>query len=116
MKNKQAIKKVFLAAVFLGIIFLPHPVLASWITGIAQTGIYYIGASITYLLLTTASGILALSAAIFDAVIAKTIVSGSLGKIEAVNIGWTIVRDVSNLFLIFALVFIAIATILQLES
>ncbi|TSC71746.1 MAG: Uncharacterized protein G01um101470_506, partial [Parcubacteria group bacterium Gr01-1014_70] len=39
-----------------------------------------------------------------------------LGGIEAITIGWAIVRDVANMFFIFILLVIAIATILRYES
>ncbi len=40
----------------------------------------------------------------------------NIGGIAAVNVGWGVVRDISNIFLIFILVWIAISTILGLGS
>lgn len=39
-----------------------------------------------------------------------------LREVKAITVGWTIVRDISNIFLIFVLLVIAIATILRIEN
>ena len=53
-------------------------------------------------------------AELFDAAIAVSL--AGLSGIKAVTVGWTITRDIANIFFIFALLIIAIATILRLES
>lgn len=40
----------------------------------------------------------------------------NIGSVGAVNVGWGVVRDISNIFLIFILIWIAISTILGLDS
>ncbi len=52
---------------------------------------------------------------ILDAAIDKTIKGGTY-ELEVVDIGWTAVRDFSNMFFIFALLYIAILTILGLAG
>src|SRR3989344_4054506 len=58
--------------------------------------------------------LITLFANFFDAAIAISL--AGLSGIDAVTIGWTITRDIANIFFIFALLIIAIATILRLES
>ncbi|TSC80299.1 MAG: Uncharacterized protein G01um101429_149 [Parcubacteria group bacterium Gr01-1014_29] len=53
-------------------------------------------------------------AQLLDAAIALSL--AGLGGIEAITIGWTITRDIANIFFIFILLIIAIATILRLEQ
>lgn len=53
-------------------------------------------------------------AQLFDGVVAISL--AGLSGIDAVTRGWTITRDIANIFFIFALLVIAIATILRLES
>lgn len=58
---------------------------------------------------------LTISGKILDYTMEKT-VSGEFFNISAINTGWAVSRDVANLFFIFILLYIAIATILQLSS
>ena len=51
-------------------------------------------------------------ATILDFSIERTINSATYANLAAVNVGWTAVRDFSNMFFIFALLYIAIKTIL----
>lgn len=44
------------------------------------------------------------------------IADAPLREVQAITVGWTIVRDIANIFLIFILLVIAIATILRIES
>jgi hypothetical protein len=53
---------------------------------------------------------------ILDAAIDVTIKSSTYAELAVVNIGWTAVRDFSNMFFIFALLYIAILTILGLAG
>jgi len=53
---------------------------------------------------------------LLDYVLEISIRGGILNEIGAIQIGWEIVRDLSNIFFIFILLFIAIATILQKEQ
>ncbi len=53
-------------------------------------------------------------AQLFDATVAISL--AGLGGIRAITVGWEITRDVANIFFIFILLVIAIATILRLES
>jgi hypothetical protein len=58
---------------------------------------------------------LTISGKILDYTMEKT-VSGEFFNISAINTGWAVSRDVANLFFIFILLYIAIATILRLSS
>ncbi|MEK7647323.1 MAG: hypothetical protein AAB378_03090 [Patescibacteria group bacterium] len=64
---------------------------------------------------TPASGILWLAGQIFNFSLNLSLNSGALGK-DIVSIGWAISRDVANLFFIFVLLYISIATILRLSG
>lgn len=54
------------------------------------------------------------AAGLFDTAI--VVAMAPLHNIKAIDIGWGLTRDVANMFFIFALLIIAIATILRLES
>jgi hypothetical protein len=58
---------------------------------------------------------LSISGYILDYAVEKT-VSGEFFNISAIGTGWAVSRDVANLFFIFILLYIAIATILQLSN
>lgn len=53
---------------------------------------------------------------LLDHVIEFTIRSNALERVDAITVGWTVTRDFANLFFIFILLVIAIATILQIEK
>lgn len=82
----------------------------TWLVGKAVEGLIellqLINAGLVYLV--------GLAAQILDAAI--TISLAGLSDVEAIETGWTITRDVANIFFIFILLIIAIATILRLES
>lgn len=71
---------------------------------------------IALLILTVASYFLQSMAIIMDVAIEVTISSGTFAQLDVVNIGWTAVRDISNMFFIFALLYIAIQTILGIAG
>jgi len=54
--------------------------------------------------------------AILDYAISRTVDSNTYGNLAAVKTGWTIIRDMSNMFFIFVLLYIAIMTILGLAG
>lgn len=54
------------------------------------------------------------SASLFD--MAVSVAMAPLSNIKAVDLGWQLTRDLSNMFFIFMLLVIAIATILRLEK
>ena len=62
------------------------------------------------------SYILALSGSLLDWAINNTILNPNFGAIKAINVGWEAARDVANLFFIFILLYIAIATILRVNE
>lgn len=70
---------------------------------------------LSWVLLQVAGFFLQSMAGIMDFAIGLTI-QLDLSKSEVVNIGWTAVRDLSNMFFIFALLYIAIQTILGLAG
>ena len=53
------------------------------------------------------------ASSILDMAIVQSLNSDTLNSLSAVNDGWGLVRDVCNMFFIFILLYIAIATILQ---
>ncbi len=57
---------------------------------------------------------LQMTGALLDIAIKATISSDLYANLEIINVGWTTVRDFSNMFFIFALLYIAIKTILGL--
>lgn len=65
---------------------------------------------------TMISSLVAISKFLLDFVIDKTIINSNLGNIEAINIGWAITRDLVNMFFIFIILYIAIATILNIGN
>jgi len=97
------------ASVISGILaaLLPDTVGAIAIT--AATWILSLVAYIANLLMIAAGNLL-------DYVLEFSIREGLLNEIGAIQIGWEVVRDLSNIFFIFILLFIAIATILQIEK
>ena len=116
MKKKETIKYISLGLILLVIFFLPKEASAgigqsildaTFGTAFASLGLVFVGLM---------AAILKIAGEIFDTVIGMTLLKPGINNIAAVQIGWRIIRDISNLFLIFALVFIAIATILQIES
>lgn len=77
--------------------------------GIILKGVAYVVFSVAALFLQS-------MAVILDRAVQITIDSNMLGNMSFVSIGWTMVRDLSNMFFIFALLFIAIQTILGLAG
>lgn len=69
---------------------------------------------IAYIVFKVSSIFLTLMAKIMDFSIGVTISSNLFGSLTFVDIGWTAVRDFANMFFIFALLYIAIQTILGL--
>ena len=59
---------------------------------------------------------LMLAAWVLDASIIQSLDSNLINKITSIDTGWSLVRDVGNMFFIFILLYIAIATILQATS
>ncbi len=53
---------------------------------------------------------------ILDYAISRTVDSKTYANLASVNVGWTIIRDMSNMFFIFVLLYIAIMTILGLAG
>lgn len=70
------------------------------------------------IILTLTSFLMWLGAIVFNYIIDFTLVNfkGNITAIKAIDIGWTVFRDLANIFFIFILLYIAIATILRLET
>lgn len=68
-----------------------------------------------YIIFVPTSWILWMGGQLFNGAVSFAL-GGEFLKSDMVSIGWTITRDVANLFFIFILLYIAIATILQLSS
>lgn len=75
----------------------------------------WIIAQILYILSSLAALIMTLSGLLFDHAINFSL-NQNLGKLEAVKIGWKITRDLANIAFIFIILYIAIATILQIAG
>jgi hypothetical protein len=60
--------------------------------------------------------VLYLAGSVFDYAVSMSINSGLMAKIGAIKDGWEITRDLANLAFIFILIYIGIATILQLSN
>ncbi len=71
-----------------------------------------------YYVLFLINKILLLVGLLFDFVILNTLVKMSemIGKIDGIQAGWVAIRDLSNIIIIFALLYISIATILRLSG
>lgn len=78
----------------------------------------YIVAWLGFIVLEVAGVVLQITNFVFNASLGVAInnVNYTVDTIPALGIGWTFTRDVVNLFFIFILLFIAIATIFQIES
>lgn len=76
----------------------------------------YVLEGISWLFFAIAATILRCMGTILDFAISITLNSDLLGNLAFVNVGWTAVRDLSNMFFIFALLYIAIQTILGLAG
>jgi hypothetical protein len=74
-----------------------------WVVKIIAKFIFWIAG----ILLATAGNIL-------DLAIAKSITSGLIGNLSTVDVGWRMVRDFCNMAFIFVLLYVAIATILDI--
>lgn len=75
-----------------------------------------LAASLGNMVLWLVSWVLWLAAHLFEYTLKLTLKNSVFAKISAVNIGWSIVRDVVNLFFIFILLYIAIGAILRLAG
>ena len=71
---------------------------------------------IAYTIFIFAAWLLAAVANVFNYVLGMTLDNANYSAVGAIKEGWAFSRDVVNLFFIFILLFIAIATILQIES
>jgi len=73
-------------------------------------------AALSNLVLSVCIHILGIAAGLFDKVLSITMEGGSLLQSPIVKEGWTFARDLSNIFFIFIVIFIGIATILQIQG
>ncbi|MDP3784533.1 MAG: hypothetical protein Q8R12_00405 [bacterium] len=101
----------------------PRPSLTSQLTGCGSWGDTFtfdcaltISGYFLDIVLTGTAWILAAISNLFNYVAGVTLDNSNYAKIDAITQGWAFSRDVVNLFFIFILLFIAIATILQIES
>lgn len=71
-----------------------------------------------YIFLTICSFILGIAGLLLKYVIEYTVVNMSdlVGKVGTINVAWRSLRDLANMFFIFIILYIAIATILNLEG
>ncbi len=71
---------------------------------------------VAWLFFEAAGKFLQVMAYILDMSIDKTIDSGMYKNLNAINVGWTAIRDITNMFFIFVLLYISILTILGISS
>lgn len=108
LKNKALISTLFILAVFL---MTPHFAHAGWVEELVTGGI---GMILEILILPLASAILALGGLLLDMAINFSLHTAYIFSLSpAINLGWTIVRDMCNLFFIFVLIYISLGTIVR---
>ena len=103
-----------------GIAFLPLLLWAGagafvfFATGAAADAAAKVISFITYFLTLLATFFMVTTGLLLDTVIELTVRQNILAQMDAIKVGWVIARDLSNLFFIFILLAIGIATILGL--
>ncbi len=84
---------------------------------IAYSAVLKLFAFVGYIILTIVSQLVSISGYLLEASVKYSIADVNIGGVNTiVKDGWTIARDIANLFFIFILLYIAIATILQLSG
>ena len=86
------------------------------IGNVALSAVKGFAAATGYIILTGTSAVLGLAGHFFDAAIKYAITDPGIGMNTIIKDGWVLSRDVANLFFIFILLYISIATILQLSG
>lgn len=89
---------------------------AWWAKDAVLTGLLKAVAFLAWLFFQGASWFLISMSWILDMSIQATISSDLYKNLQVINVGWTTVRDFSNMFFIFALLYIAISTILGMAG
>lgn len=121
---KKYLPYILIAVVLIGV-FAPSSFasaegtgLVGKIFGVSSVGEFVRGAAATIgnMVLTAASWIVWAASGLFNYAVAISISNQAIGSSGIVNSGWTITRDFANLFFIFILLYIAIATILQISG
>lgn len=112
-KAPDILKLVFLFAL-VGVLFLPHQAQAINILNMATDAIGWTMAKIGYSIGYSLGIVVRLEAVLIAWVLTPN--AFAYTKAPAVALGWEITRNIVNLGLVIALVFIAIATILRLQT
>ncbi len=83
-----------------------------------EAAVNWLAAKVGELLLYISGFIMGLSGLLLEEVVSYTVLTmgAKVKTLEALNIGWRAFRDIANLFFIFILLYIAIGTILRLDS
>ncbi len=83
-----------------------------------NVGVFACFYQILYVVLTIASWLVSLFMLVFDSVFTLTVVNMKtfVDSISVISVGWTAIRDMSNILFIFMLLYLAISTILQLDE
>ncbi len=127
LKNKAKIKKILIIAISLALILIPTIfVFAQGASTPTPEGAGAIGGGVLWLVNLIVGGLCYISVAvislflwligtIFDWIIGGTTINASAMN-EIVTAGWVIVRDILNIIFVLALLGIAFATILRIES
>ncbi len=109
LKNKSSLLPIF---GFAALIFaVPHFAHAGWVQELITGGI---GELFEWLILPLASAILTLAGLLLDSAIDFSLHTAYIFSLSpAINLGWTIVRDLCNIFFIFILIYISLGTIVR---
>ncbi len=91
------------------------PVISNVAFYITACGLLTAGGWVVFVVLMAVSAFFALFGNLFDLVTAVTL-NPATYSVPAIYQGWTVARDTANMFFIFILLTIAIATILQIET
>ena len=110
-------KTLSITVIALAVLFfvVPHKAAAFSIIDIGADFVsHFLAISYEVFILPLASGIMYLAGILFDAAVQFSLHTAYIFKLSpAINLGWVIVRDLSNMFFIFILIFISLGTIIN---
>ena len=122
IKNKKYISLVLIAVIASGFVFLPLPVSAanpiSWLVktfiGISADALLFASSFVSYIIGAFFGIFLYLEAQIIDYLLSPE--NFPITNARIVQVGWSITRDLANMFFILILLIIAFATVLKIQS
>ncbi|MEK7501248.1 MAG: hypothetical protein AAB642_03955 [Patescibacteria group bacterium] len=123
IKNKKNISLVLIAVIASGFVFLPLPVSAAddpvtWLVktfiGISADALLFASSFVSYIIGSFLGIFLYLEAQIIDYLLTPE--NFPITNARIVQVGWSITRDLANMFFILILLIIAFATVLKIQS